>query len=59
MNFVKISEGHYINLDQIAEIRQDGGNYKLVFANSEFPVVVGKEEFERIEGRINGNNGLF
>lgn len=54
MNFVKISDGHYINLDQIAEIRQDGANYKLVFANAEFPVVVGKEEFELIEGRING-----
>ena len=54
MNFVKVAEGHYINLDQIAEIRQEGANYKLVFANAEFPVVVGKEEFERIEGRING-----
>lgn len=54
MNFVKISEGHLVNLDQIAEIRQDGEKYKLVFANAEFPVVVGKEEFEQIEGRING-----
>lgn len=54
MIFIKISEGHYINLDQVAEIRQDGANYKLVFASAEFPVVVDKEEFERIEGRING-----
>lgn len=52
MNFVKVAEGLYINLDQVAEIRQDGEKYKLIFANADFPVVIGSSEFEQLKTRI-------